>query len=179
LNEGDFMKYLLTNFAAGWDINLKNLNELKNDLGELGAIDILFYKSEFSLLSTLFYLQAKITHSEPSEASKSNHVDFLLDKKVIARFVERFQGFSGILFEENIPESLQKKIEDVLGKHGYYTGRSAWKYARRLPLICLTCIGLSCLILILTIVLSNILLVSISSLHAVFWIWYYLRIFSK
>jgi hypothetical protein len=143
---GAAMKLLLTNFGLGWDIKPEKISMLKNDLRELGEINIKFYKSKFSLWSTLFSIKSEITYSEPSDADKSNHVVVLLNNRIIAQFTRRIQGFSGLLYEENIPENLQEKAEEILSNHGYYTGKMAWKHARILPVLFLICIGLSFLL---------------------------------
>ncbi|MGD2247285.1 MAG: hypothetical protein PVF58_02690 [Candidatus Methanofastidiosia archaeon] len=115
------MKLLSTNFGSGWDINPEKISMLKNDLRKLGEIDIKFYKSKFSLWSTLFSYKSEIINSKPSDADKSNHVAILLNNRVIAQFMRRIQGFSGVLYEENIPENLQVKTEEILSNHGYYS----------------------------------------------------------
>jgi len=184
------MKTLLTNFALGWDINVENLTQLKEDLEKLGAVDLKFYESKFSLWSTLLSFRSKIVHSEPSEAEKSNHVDVLLNGNVVAQFMRRIQGFSGVLHEENIPENLREQTEDLLSTHGYYTGKTAWKHARMLPLLSLTGIVLSfvisflalCLILFsphdsMTLFLNSLLIVIGITLGCM-WIYYYRKIFS-
>lgn len=40
---------LLNRFAGGLDINSEKLNDLKNDLREIGSADMKFYRSTFSL----------------------------------------------------------------------------------------------------------------------------------
>ena len=184
------MKTLLTNFALGWDINMENLTQLKEDLEKLGAVDLKFHKSKFSLWSTLFSFRSKIVHSEPSEAEKSNHVDIMLNENVIAQFTKRTQGFSGVLHEEKIPENLREQTEDILSTHGYYTGKTAWKHARMLPLLSLTGIVLSFVIafLALYLILSsshdsmtlflNGLLIVIGITLGCMWIYYYRKVFS-
>ena len=185
------MKTLLTNFPLGWDINVENLTQLKEDLEKLGAADLKFYKSKFSLWSTLFSFRSKIVHSEPSEAEKSNHVDILLNASVITQFMRSIKGFSGVLHEENIPENLREQAEDLLSTHGYYTGKTAWKRAPTLPLLFLTIIALSFVMafLALYLILSpphdsmtlflNRLLIVIGITLGCTWICYYKKVFSS
>lgn len=91
---------------------------MTKDLKPLGPIDIRFYKSTFSTPS----LEDEITHSEPSTIDGSNHVDLILDEKIIMQFFERSSIFSGILYEEHIPGDLQEEIERILKGHGYHVG---------------------------------------------------------
>lgn len=115
------MKRLLRlGYEFGWDINSQGLAALKQDLTEFGAVDMKFYKSEFS--------GNKVTHSKPCEIAESNHVDVLLNDAVVAQFSKKFLSFRGTFFDENIPEN-KEKIEYVLAKNGYYTEMTAWKFS--------------------------------------------------
>ena len=127
-----------TTEAMNWEINPEEIEKLKEDLEELGQIDIKFYRSKLSLISKSY---PYVKHAEPSEPPKSNHVQIVLNNKAIAEFYSRFIGFTGVLLEENIPEDLREKVEDILGKHKYYTGESSWKYFPLTPLSYIMLIG--------------------------------------
>lgn len=130
---GDIMKLIFkpTIEAVGWDINPEKIEKLKEDLEELGPIEIKFYKSKFHVISKTYPI---VKHSELSDPAESNHVQILLNNKAVAEFYRRSIGFAGVFYEENIPEGLEEKISNILGKHKYYTGRSSWKYFPLTPL---------------------------------------------
>lgn len=102
-------------FLWRWDVTPERIEPLRKDLELLGTIDITYYTSTFARWS----LENEVISSEPSDIHESNHVDILLDNKVIIQFFERKSVCSGMLYEENIPEGLQEKIEHILREHGY------------------------------------------------------------
>ncbi len=138
---GDIMKPIFkpTIEAVGWDINPEKIEKLKEDLEELGSIEVKFCKSKFFLIPKS---NSIIKHAEPSESAESNHVQILLNNKTVAEFYRRSIGFAGIFFEENIPEGFEEKISNILGKHKYYTGKNSWKYFPLIPLAYILVIAL-------------------------------------
>ncbi len=124
------MKLLFQKSGLGWKINPQELDNLKNGLEKVGEIEFKFYKSKFSLSVRSFFTE--VAHSEPSDPSRSNHVDILLDGAVVAQFFRRRSGFSGTLYDEAIPRNLYNTVEDILSTHGYMTTR---KYRKQIRLI--------------------------------------------
>lgn len=88
------MKRLLRKRLSIFGIDPKNVAKLKNDLIEVGSIDIEYYKSVFP---PLFPEQRKIQKSEISEFEESNHIEILLNGTTIIQFFEGPWGFTGIL----------------------------------------------------------------------------------
>lgn len=138
--------------AVGWDINPEKIEKLKEDLEELGPIEVKFYKSKFFLISKSYPI---VKHAEPSEPAESNHVEILLNNKTVAEFYRRSVGFGGLLLDENIPEDLQERLEDILGSHKYYTGGSSWKHSPLTPLSHIVLIGLFYMLACATIALLS------------------------
>lgn len=102
-----------------WKVTSEGIEKLKKDLEVLGSIEIRFYKSVFSRWS----LENEIVHSEPSDVHESNHVDILLDDKIIIQLLERYTILQGTLYEERIPENLQARTEHILHENGYNIGK--------------------------------------------------------
>ena len=93
----------------------EEIEKLEKDLEALGSVDIRSYKSEFSRWS----LENEIIHSELSTAGESNHVDIVLDDAVIIQLFERYSVLLGNLYEEDICENLQDRIEHIIRENGY------------------------------------------------------------
>lgn len=119
------MKPLVRSFRENifrkWKITPEIIEELKADLEALGPIQIRSYKSKFSYWSW----EHEATHSEPAQIDESNHVDILLDDKVIIQLCLKYSVCMGALFEENVPENLREETERILKSHGYTIGKKA------------------------------------------------------
>jgi hypothetical protein len=114
-------------FLWRWDVTPERIDELRENLDELGSIEIKFYTSTFSRAS----LEWEVTHADPSDVHESNHVDIFLDGTMIIQLLERKSVCLGTLFEENIPEGLQVKIENILRKLGYKVGKKENPHLKR------------------------------------------------
>lgn len=102
-----------------WNITPERIDELKKDFEALGSIEIKFYKSTFKTWS----IELEVNRSELSTVDNSNHVDIFLDNNLILQFLERYSICAGALFEDAIPDGLEKKIEHSLREHGYRIGK--------------------------------------------------------
>ena len=132
------MKHLMRKKFAVRGIDTCSALEMKNNLEKLGSVNVVSYKSRFPLF---FPQWGSILESEPSELTQSNHIEITLNNVMAVQLFEGPWGFSGNFIDENFSQSLKKKIESILAKNGYYTGRMAWKYAPWLPLIFLIAIA--------------------------------------
>ncbi len=108
---------------------------VENDLEKLGSVDVVSYKSKFSLF---FPQRGGILQSKPSALSEGNHVEIALNGVVALQLFKTMWGFSGNFLSQNFSQNLEKKIEILLAKNGYYTREMAWKYAPWIPLILLS-----------------------------------------
>ncbi|MGD2248922.1 MAG: hypothetical protein PVF58_11000 [Candidatus Methanofastidiosia archaeon] len=136
------MKRLLRKRLSIFGIDSKNVAKLKNDLKKVGSVDIEYYKTVFP---PLFPEQRKIQKSEISQFDESNHIEILLNGTTIIQLFEGSWGFSGNFIDESLSDLSRAKIEEILAKNKYYTGRMAWKYAPWIPLVLLGAVAIGLL----------------------------------
>ena len=122
------MKQLMRKKSSMSGIEASSIVHLKNDLEELGSVDIVTYTSKFSL----FFPYEGINESKPSDLGESNHVEIALNDAVVVQLFRGPWGFSGNFLDQNVSQS--SKIEAILARNGYYTGEMTWRYAPWLPL---------------------------------------------
>jgi hypothetical protein len=133
------MKRLLRKRLSIFGIDPKNVAKLKNDLKKAGSVDIEYYKTVFP---PLFPEQRKIQKSEISQFDECNHIEILLNGTTIIQLFEGPWGFSGNFIDKPLSDPLKTKIEEILAKNKYYTGRMAWKYAPWIPLVLLGAVAM-------------------------------------
>ena len=180
--EGETMKRLTKKMTIS-PIDISNIMNLKSDFEKIGSVNIKTYNSKFSIL---FPDWGKIIESKSSEMNKTNHIEFFLNEKKVIQFFKSLFGFSGYFLDQNFPYDLNNKIEMILVKNGYYTNRTAWKYAPWLPLINITAIFIFSLLLGINIFIVSylhdvsiykLLLICISFLAIIIYIYNYKQLY--